>query len=161
MMILAFVAYQPVWHAGFIWDDPDHLTDNPAVAAPNGLKMIWSSLAISRYYPLTLTTFWIQRRFWGLNPMPYHLVNVLLHAINGVLLFLVLRRLKIPAAWVAAMLWVLHPVNVESVAWITELKNIWVRVVLLLVHTVLSAVRGRRETGLVRVICRVRACSHA
>src|SRR5579862_1379341 len=123
MVVITFVAYQPAWRAGFIWDDPDHLTSNPAMTAPHGLKMIWSSLAVSRYYPLTLTTFWIQWRLWGLNPMPYHLVNVLLHTVNGFLLFLVLRCLKIPGAWAAAMLWVLHPVNVESVAWITELKN--------------------------------------
>ena len=123
LAVATFAAYQPTWRAGFIWDDSDHLTANPAMTAPHGLKMIWSSLAISRYYPLTLTTFWVQRRLWGLNPLPYHLVNVLLHTANGVLLFLVLRRLKIPGAWAAAMLWTLHPVNVESVAWITELKN--------------------------------------
>jgi tetratricopeptide (TPR) repeat protein len=123
LVIATFVAYQPVWHADFIWDDDDHLTANPAMTAPHGLRMIWSSLAVSRYYPLTLTSFWVQRRFWGLNPMPYHLVNIALHTINGVLVFLVLRRLRIPAAWLAAMLWALHPVNVESAAWITELKN--------------------------------------
>ena len=123
LMVITFVAYAPVWRAGFVWDDDDHLTANPAMTTPHGLQMIWSSLAVSRYYPLTLTTFWIQRRFWGLNPMPYHVVNVALHAINGILLYLVLRRLRIPAAWLAAMLWVLHPVNVESVAWVTELKN--------------------------------------
>jgi tetratricopeptide (TPR) repeat protein len=85
--------------------------------------MIWSSLAVSRYYPLTLTTFWLERRLWGLDPRPYHLVNIALHAANGVLLFLLLRRWRIPGAWLAATMWVLHPVNVESVAWITELKN--------------------------------------
>ncbi len=123
LVVVTFVAYQPTWHAGFIWDDDDHLTANPAMTAPYGLKMIWSSLAVGRYYPLTLTTFWFQRRLWGLHPLPYHLVNVLLHAGNGVLVFFILRRLGIPAAWLAAMVWALHPVNVESVAWITELKN--------------------------------------
>ena len=123
LVIVTFAAYQPTWHAGFIWDDDDHLTANPAMTAPHGLKMIWSSLAVGRYYPLTLTTFWVQRRLWGLHPMPYHLVNVLLHATNSVLVFFLLRRLRIPAAWLAAAVWVLHPVNVESVAWITELKN--------------------------------------
>jgi tetratricopeptide (TPR) repeat protein len=123
LVVVTFVAYQPTWHAGFIWDDDDHLTANPAMTAPHGLRMIWSSLAVSRYYPLTLTSFWVQRRLWGLNPLPYHLVNVALHATNGVLVFLLLRRLRARAAWWAAMLWALHPVNVESVAWITELKN--------------------------------------
>jgi Tfp pilus assembly protein PilF len=123
LVISTLVVYQRVWHAGFIWDDDDHLTANPAMTAPHGLRMIWSSLAVSRYYPLTLTSFWFQRRLWGLSPRPYHLVNVALHAVNGVLLYFVLRRLRIRAAWLAAMLWVLHPVNVESAAWITELKN--------------------------------------
>ncbi len=73
---------------------------------------------------MTLTTFWFGRRLWGLDPLPYHLVNIGLHAINGILVFLILRRLRVPGAWLAACLWVLHPVNVESVAWITELKNV-------------------------------------
>lgn len=123
IVLLTVVAYLPAMRGGFIWDDDDHLTANPAMTAPHGLRMIWSSLAVSRYYPLTLTSFWVQRRLWGLNPMPYHLCNIALHAINGVLAFLVLRRLRISAAWLSAALWVLHPVNVESVAWITELKN--------------------------------------
>jgi tetratricopeptide (TPR) repeat protein len=124
LAVVTFVAYQPTWHAGFIWDDDDHLTANPAMTAPHGLRMIWSSLTFSRYYPLTLTTFWLERRLWGLDPMPYHVVNVALQAINGILVFLILRRLRVPGAWLAACLWALHPVNVESVAWITELKNI-------------------------------------
>jgi hypothetical protein len=123
LVIVTLAAYQPLWHAGFIWDHDDHLTASPAMTAPHGLRMIWSSLAVSRYYPLTLTGFWFQRRLWGLSPRPYHLVSVALHAGNGVLLYIVLRRLRIRAAWLAAMLWVLHPVNVESAAWITELKN--------------------------------------
>jgi protein O-mannosyl-transferase len=123
MFAVTFLAYQSVWRAGFVWDDDHHLTDNPAMTAPHGLQMIWTSLAISRYYPLTLTSFWLERRLWGLNPMPYHLVNIALHAINGVLLYWVLYRLRISAAWLAALLWTLHPVNVESVAWIAELKN--------------------------------------
>jgi tetratricopeptide (TPR) repeat protein len=123
IILLTVMTYIPAMRAGFIWDDDDHLTANAAVAAPNGLRMIWSSLAVSRYYPLTLTSFWVQRRLWGLNPLPYHLVNVALHAANGVLIFFLLRRLRVRAAWLAAMVWTLHPVNVESVAWITELKN--------------------------------------
>src|SRR5271170_3949965 len=123
LVLVTIVVYLPAMGAGFIWDDDDHLTANPAVAAPNGLQYIWTSLAISRYYPLTLTSFWFQRQLWGLRPMPYHVVNILFHAANGVVIFFLLRRLRIPAAWLAAMVWAVHPVNVESVAWITELKN--------------------------------------
>jgi tetratricopeptide (TPR) repeat protein len=121
---LTIAAYQPSLRNGFIWDDDDHFVKNPAMSAPDGLRKIWSSLAVSRYYPLTLTTFWVQRRLWGLNPMPYHAVNIALHAANAMLLFLLLRRLDVRGAWVAAALWAMHPVNVESVAWVTELKNV-------------------------------------
>jgi tetratricopeptide (TPR) repeat protein len=123
LVVVTFAAYQSAWHAGFIWDDDDHLTANPVMTAPHGLQEIWSSMAASRYYPLTLTNFWLQRRLWGLNPLPYHLVNIAFHAINGVLVFLVLRRLRLRAAWWAALLWAVHPVNVESAAWVTEMKN--------------------------------------
>ena len=122
--MLTVAAYSPAFRAGFIWDDDDHLTNNPAMTSPDGLKQIWSSLRVSRYYPLTLTTFWVERRLWGLNPLPYHAVNIALQAANAVLLWLLLRQLKVPGAWAAAAVWAVHPVNVESVAWVTELKNL-------------------------------------
>ena len=123
LVALTAATYLPALRNGFIWDDDDHLTQNPAMTAPDGLRQIWSSLAVSRYYPLTLTSFWLQRRLWGLNPLPYHAINISFHAANAVLVFLLLRRLNVCAAWAAAALWAVHPVNVESVAWITELKN--------------------------------------
>jgi protein O-mannosyl-transferase len=123
IVLLTVVAYFPALRGGFIWDDDDHLTKNPAVHSTEGLKQIWSSLAVSRYYPLTLTTFWTEYHLWGLNPLPYHVVNIALQAINAVLLWILLRRLKVRGAWLAAALWAVHPVNVETVAWVTELKN--------------------------------------
>jgi tetratricopeptide (TPR) repeat protein len=122
--LLTCLVYIPALRNGFIWDDDDHLTENRAVAASDGLKKIWTSLAVSRYYPLTLTTFWVQRRLWGLNPLPYHAVNIVLHGVNAALLFLILRRLNVRGALAVAALWAVHPVNTESVAWVTELKNI-------------------------------------
>ena len=123
IVLLTVVAYLPALRGGFIWDDDDHLTRNPAVLSSGGLKPIWSSLAVSRYYPLTLTTFWVEHRVWGLNPLPYHAVNIALQAANAVLLWVLLKRLKVRGAWLAAALWAVHPVNVETVAWVTELKN--------------------------------------
>ena len=123
LVLLTFAVHFPALHGGFIWDDDDHLTQNFAMTAPDGLRQIWSSLRVSRYYPLTLTTFWVERRAWGLEPMPYHAVNILLHAASAVLIFFILRRLNVSAAWLAAAFWAIHPTNVESVAWITELKN--------------------------------------
>ena len=124
IVLLTIVVYLPALRCGFIWDDDDHFTQNPAMTSANGLVRIWSSLAVSRYYPLTLTTFWVERHLWGLRPEPYHAVNIVLQAANAVLLWTLLQRLRIPGAWFAAALWAVHPVGVESVAWVTELKNI-------------------------------------
>jgi tetratricopeptide (TPR) repeat protein len=123
LLLLATGTYLPALRGGFIWDDDDHLTQNPAVAAPDGLQRIWTSRDSSRYYPLTLTTFWVQRRLWDLHPFPYHATNVALHALSAVALYGVLRQLRLRGAWVAAAIWAVHPINVESVAWVTELKN--------------------------------------
>ncbi len=122
LVVLVLLAYVRVWQAGFIWDDDLHLTRNPSIVGTLGFKSIWLTSAAT-YYPLTLTTFWIEHALWGLAPMPYHLVNVLQHAASGVLLWLVLKRLGVRGAWLGAALWTLHPVQVESVAWITEMKN--------------------------------------
>jgi tetratricopeptide (TPR) repeat protein len=124
LMLLTIVVYIPALRGGFIWDDDNHFVRNPAMLSVEGLKRIWSSLAVSRYYPLTLTTFWVERRLWGLDPLPYHAVNIALQAANAVLLWMLLRRLRVAGAWFAAALWAVHPVGVESVAWVTELKNI-------------------------------------
>jgi len=113
--------YQPVWLAGFIWDDDSHLTNNPCIIGPLGFKEIWSGEGL--YYPLVLSSFWVQHALWGLAPLPYHLVTVGVHAICALLLWQVLRRLAVPAPWFGAALWAWHPVQAESVAWVTELKN--------------------------------------
>ncbi len=124
LAILTFITYAPALRCGFIWDDDDHFAGNPAMNSVHGLVQIWSSLAVSRYYPLTLTTFWVERHLWGLHPRPYHAVNIALQAANAVLLWTLLRRLRVTGAWFAAALWAVHPISVESVAWATELKNI-------------------------------------
>jgi protein O-mannosyl-transferase len=119
---LVFVAYARVFNAGFIWDDESHLTQNPCIIGPLGLKEIWTSER-AVYYPLVLTTFWTLHKFVSLASFPYHLLNVLMHAGSALLLWRVLRQLEVRAAWFGAALWALHPVMVQSVAWVTELKN--------------------------------------
>jgi hypothetical protein len=122
LILTVILIYQPVWHAGFVWDDDSHVTANPVIIGPLGLKEIWTTNQ-ARYYPMVLTTFWVEHALWGLRPLPYHLVNVLMHGICAVLLWRVLRSLQVMGAWLGAALWALHPVEVESVAWITEMKN--------------------------------------
>ena len=118
-----FVVYAPaVWHANFVWDDVTVVTTNPVIVGPLGLKEIWTTGAAD-LCPLTLTTFWVEHQLWGLAPLPYHLVNVFLQACCAILLWLVLRELQVPGAWLGAALWALHPVEVASVAWISEMKN--------------------------------------
>jgi protein O-mannosyl-transferase len=116
------LTYAPVWQAGFIWDDDAVLTANPCIVGPLGLKEIWTTSAAD-ICPLVLTTFWGEHALWGLDPLAFHLVNVLMHAACAVLLWRVLRSLRVQGAWLGAALWALHPVAVESVAWITEMKN--------------------------------------
>ena len=122
---LTILAYRPAWNGGFIWDDDIYITNNALLTAPDGLRKIWFSLeAPSQYFPLVYTAFRIERAVWGLNPTGYHWVNLLLHVANALLLWRLLVRLRIPGAWLAAAIFALHPVQVESVAWITERKNV-------------------------------------
>jgi tetratricopeptide (TPR) repeat protein len=119
------VAYLPALGAGFVWDDDDYVTKNPLLHAPDGLVRIWfSDDAPSQYFPLVYTSFRLEYALWGLDPFGYHLVNVCLHAANALLVWRVLARLALPGAWLAAAVFALHPVHVESVAWITERKNV-------------------------------------
>jgi tetratricopeptide (TPR) repeat protein len=124
IILLLIVIYLPVLRAGFIWDDDHHLTHNPNIVGNGGLRNIWTSTAAT-YYPLVLTNLWIQHALWGMHPLPYHLVNVLLHGLCAIFLRRVLLRLNVPAAgaWLGAVFWAIHPLQAESVAWITELKN--------------------------------------
>jgi tetratricopeptide (TPR) repeat protein len=122
LITFVFISYAQVFRAGFIWDDESHLTQNPCVVGPLGLKEVWTTTQ-AVYYPLVLTTFWVLHKFFGLNPLPYHLLNIFFHAASAILLWCVLRVLRVRGAWLGAALWALHPVMVQSVAWVTELKN--------------------------------------
>ncbi len=125
LIVVTLIAYLPAFGAEFIWDDDAYLTNNAVLFAPDALRRIWFELgATIQYYPLVFTSFWIEHHLWGLNPAGYHVVNILLHAVAAVLLWRVLVRLEVPGAAWAAAIFALHPVHVESVAWVTERKNV-------------------------------------
>ncbi len=123
LLLSVLAAYYPAWHGKMLWDDDRHIT-RPDLRSTQGMWRIWFELgATQQYYPLMHSAFWFQHKLWGDNTLWYHLVNILLHAFSAFLLALLLRRLAIPGAYLAAVIFALHPVHVESVAWITELKN--------------------------------------
>src|SRR5215510_1437071 len=122
---LTIFAYRPAWHGGFLWDDDDYIIKNELLTAPNGWQRIWFSLdSPSQYFPFTYSTLRIEHALWGLNTTGYHWGNLLLHVGNALLVWAVLARLRVPGSWLAAAIFALHPVQVESVAWITERKNV-------------------------------------
>src|SRR5438034_6725058 len=117
------LAYQPAWHGGLLWDDDANIT-SPGLRSLDGLRRIWfQPRATQQYYPLLHSSYWIQQSFLGNSTTDYHLVNLLLHIGCAVLVLKVLRLLRIPGAELETIIFALHPVNVETVAWITERKN--------------------------------------
>jgi protein O-mannosyl-transferase len=123
LFIITFLAYHPAWNGSQIWDDDYHIT-KPELRSIEGLGRIWTHLgATQQYYPLVHSVFWLEYRLWGDSTLGYHLLNILLHLLSAFLLVKILRFLQIPGAWLAGAIFALHPIQVESVAWISELKN--------------------------------------
>src|SRR5262245_5111171 len=124
LVVVTGLAYVPVLRSGFVWDDDVLVTKNPLLRGWEGLAAIWLRPGSTlQYYPLTFTSWWAQYHAWGLAPVGYHVVNVLLHGVSAAVLWLVLLHLGVPGAWTAAAVFALHPVHVESLAWVSELKN--------------------------------------
>src|SRR5438477_5441597 len=123
LILATALAYLPAWHGTLLWDDNGHIT-KPELRSWHGLAQIWTEPGATRqYYPLVHTVFWIEQKLWGDSVLGYHLINIFLHGFAAIVLLRILLRLKVPGAWLAAGLFALHPVQVESVAWISEIKN--------------------------------------
>ena len=126
--LLVVVSYLPamLW-GGFVWDDNTYVKVDP-VRDVSGLWQIWfspSALAEEgHYWPITYTTFWVEHKLWGFAPAGYHIVNVLIYLANTLLLWHLLRRLAVPGAWLVAAVFAVHPLHVESVAWVFERKDV-------------------------------------
>ena len=127
LALLVAACYFPALSGGFVWDDVS-FSEEPVIHRWSGLWSIWFSPADIRneghYWPIVYTTFWLEHKLWGLAPLGYHAVNVLLHAVNTLLVWRLLRRLDVPGAWAVAAVFAVHPVHVESVAWVIERKDL-------------------------------------
>ena len=145
LVVSTVIAYGPAIRGEFVWDDALYLRDNPLIKARDGLQRFWLTTEFTDYYALSNTSFWLEWRLWGANPTGYHVTNILLHVLNALLLWQLLRQLRVGGAGWAGLAFALHPVNVMSVAWISERKNLLSALFALL--TVLAFVRWLDQKG--------------
>ena len=125
LVALTLFVYWPTLGNTFVSDDREYVVHNAALRSTQGLYDIWFTLGtVQQYYPIVFSSLWLDYQLWGLEAHGYHLANMLMHAVAAVLLWQVLLRLKLPGAWFAAAVFAVHPVHVESVAWISERKNL-------------------------------------
>ena len=125
LAILIFSAYFPTFQNSFIWDDNRYLTQNPYLKDIEGLKRFWLDLsAMPQYYPMVFTSFWVEHKIWGFDPIGYHVDNVVIHYMNAFILWRILVFMEIRGSWLGAAVFAIHPIQVETVAWITERKNL-------------------------------------
>ena len=118
-----FLAYSPSIGGGFILDDDKLLTESDLVRASDGIQRYWRTAEAVDYWPLSNSSLWLEWRLWAMHPAGYRVTNLVLHAAESILIWILLRRLAIPGALLAAALFALHPVNVEAVAWIAQRKD--------------------------------------
>lgn len=144
--VLAAVTYWPVHDGGFVFDDELLIVYNPMIKASDGLYRYWFTKEAFDYWPVTNTSFWLEWRLWSTNTIGYHLTNLILHVVDALLIWLVLKRLSVPWPWLAALLFAVHPVNVESVAWISQRKNLLALLFFLL--SILSWLKAQTRTDL-------------
>ncbi len=129
IVAIALAVYAPAIRGGFVWDDVNYIARHPymptakVIQADDGLRRIWLTAETADYWPLTHTMFFLEWRLWGESPAGYHAVNILLHALAAVLVWRVLQQLNVPGAWLAGLIFAVHPVCAASVAWISERKN--------------------------------------
>jgi tetratricopeptide (TPR) repeat protein len=123
LVFAAFVIYHRSLHGALLWDDGNLITDNPELRDAAGLRDIWTAPPATDYWPLTWTLLWIEWHLWGNQVFGYHLVSWSLHVTSGFLIWWLMARLGLRWAWLAGFLFVIHPLAVESVAWMSEIKN--------------------------------------
>lgn len=125
IILFAILIYGFSLRDGFVWDDNYYILKNPSIHSWSGLFKMWSSPDIAFYdNPITLSFLWLEHKLWGFHPLGYHMVNLVLHILNALLLFGILRKLSPHLAGITALLFTIHPIQVETVAWASEQKNL-------------------------------------
>src|SRR5262245_22613822 len=124
LVLLTTAAYVPSLQGGFIIDDDVLLTGSPLIKSADGVYSFWFTTKPVDYWPVSNTSLWLEWRLWGSDPTGYHVTNLVLHLLNALLIWWILQALAIPGAFLGALLFALHPVNVQPVAWITQRKTL-------------------------------------
>jgi hypothetical protein len=145
IIVATFVAYFPSLRGGFILDDIMLLTENRLIKASDGLYRFWCTTEPTDYWPVSNSSLWLEWRLWGMQPTGYHVTNLILHIVDALLIWTILGDLLIPGAFLAALLFALHPVNVESVAWISQRKGLLAMLFFLL--SILWYLKAERQFG--------------
>ncbi len=123
ILLAGLLVYAPVFHADWLWDDDQEITASAILPDPGALPKIWSGAEGADYFPLKTTVQWVLYRFFGTDRTGWHMTNIVLHLVNTLLIWRLLRRLGIRQGWIGGLLFAIHPILVESVAWASELKN--------------------------------------
>src|SRR5882757_4089463 len=130
IVLTGLFIYAPSFHGGWLWDDDQEITANAVLRDDSGLIKIWQGESGADYFPLKSSFQWILFRVLPapdergqIDSTGYHVVNVILHLICALLVWKVLDRLGLRGAWLGGRLFAIHPIMVESVAWVSELKN--------------------------------------
>jgi len=116
--------YWPSMRGGWLWDDDLLVTDNVLLRHLGGLWKIWFQPGVTRdYYPFDSTVWWVEWHLWGMRTTGYHVTNVVLQIVSCLLVWRLLAKVGLKLAWLGGLLLAVHPLQVESVAWIAEMKN--------------------------------------
>jgi protein O-mannosyl-transferase len=121
--LLAAWIYSPCLHGTWLWDDGLEVAQNPVLRAPGGWWTPWVHPEGMDYFPLKSSLQWLEWHIWGADPFGYHLVSLGLHVASALLVWRLLGLLGTPAAFLGGLIFAVHPLAVESVAWISEFKN--------------------------------------
>lgn len=123
IVIACLWIYSPVFNGDWLWDDDYLITANLVVQSPDGFASFWVEPKTADYFPLTMSLLWLMWKWFGMDSTGYHVASVLLHALGSCLVWALLKTIGLRGGWLVGLFFSVHPIAVESVAWVSELKN--------------------------------------